>query len=98
MENITGKTDYGYLDKNISEVRSEIESAAEASGRQSGDVIFLAAVKSADTDEINYIHNVLGINDIGENRVQQLMSRYELLDKDELRIHFIGKLQRNKVK
>ncbi len=98
MENITGKTDYGYIDRNISEVRAEIKSAAEASGRRSGDITFLAAVKTADTDEINYIHNVLGINDIGENRVQQLMSRYGQLDKDNLRIHFIGKLQRNKVK
>lgn len=98
MENITGKTDYGYLDKNISEVRAEIKRAAETSGRPSEDITFLAAVKSADTDEINYIHNVLGIKDIGENRVQQLMSRYELLDKNDLRIHFIGKLQRNKVK
>ena len=76
MENITGKTDYGYIDRNISEVRAEIKSAAEASGRRSGDITFLAAVKTADTDEINYIHNVLGINDIGENRVQKLMSRY----------------------
>lgn len=98
MDNITGKNDYGYLDKNISEVRAEIKSAAEASGRSSEDITFLAAVKSADIDEINYIHNVLSINDIGENRVQQLMSRYDMLDKEDLRIHFIGKLQRNKVK
>jgi len=58
----------------------------------------LAAVKYADTDEINYLHKECGINDIGENRVQQLLERYDSIDKNGLRIHFIGKLQTNKVK
>lgn len=89
--------DYEYLDKNIAEVRAEIEAARAAAGR-TDDVLLLAAVKSADVGEINYIHRELGINDIGENRVQQLISRYDELDKGDLNIHFIGSLQSNKVK
>ena len=89
--------DRSYLDKNIGEVRAAMEKAKDASGRDGG-VLLLAAVKSADVDEINYIHNRLGINDIGENRVQQLLSRYDALDKDGLNLHFIGHLQTNKVK
>lgn len=85
--------DYSYLDRNIDSVRRDIDTACD--GRS---VVMLAAVKSAEVDEINYIHNELGVNDIGENRVQQLLSRYDALDKEGLRLHFIGHLQTNKVK
>jgi pyridoxal phosphate enzyme (YggS family) len=35
---------------------------------------------------------------VGENRVQQLTERYDSLDRDGMKIHFIGSLQTNKVK
>ena len=89
--------DYSYLDRNIGEVRAAIARACEGARREC-DVVMLAAVKGAEIDEINYIHNTLGVNDIGENRVQQLLARYDALDKDGLNIHFIGHLQTNKVK
>ena len=92
------KKDYSYLDRNVERIRNEIKDAADRSGRRVEDVTLMSAVKSADADEINYIHRVLGISDVGENRVQQLLERYELLDKEGLRIHFIGSLQTNKVK
>jgi pyridoxal phosphate enzyme (YggS family) len=91
------ENNYGYLDRNVSEIREKIE-AAKARRGEGGDVLLLAAIKSAETDEINYIHRELGICDVGENRVQQLLSRYDALDKEGLNIHFIGKLQSNKVK
>ena len=85
--------DYSYLDKNIGEVREAI--ASVCGGRE---VVMLAAIKSAEVDEINYIHKNLGVHDVGENRVQQLLSRYDALDKEGLNLHFIGHLQTNKVK
>lgn len=94
MENI----DYSYLDKNVGEIRENIKTSASRVGRSEKDVILMSAVKSADVGEINYIHKSLGVSDVGENRVQQLMERYDLLDKEGLRIHFIGSLQTNKVK
>ena len=89
--------DYGYLDRNVGEVRERIERARAASDFDN-DVVMVAAVKYADIGEINYLHDVLGVNDIGENRVQQLLEHYEGLNDKSVNIHFIGTLQTNKVK
>ena len=89
--------DFSYLDRNIAEVRARIESAKAEAGR-TDDITMVAAIKSGEVDEINYLHRSLGVNDVGENRVQQLLERYDRLDREGLRIHFIGHLQTNKVK
>ena len=91
--------EFGYLDRNVGDVRERIHAAEQRAGRERDSVLLLAAVKYAEIDEIEYLHSALGINDIGENRVQQLLEHYEKLgDKKELRWHFIGTLQTNKVK
>ena len=90
--------DLSYIDENVAAVRERIERAAKRSGRCAEDILLMAAIKSADADEVNYIHKKLGIHDVGENRVQQLTERYDKLDRDGLNIHFIGSLQTNKVK
>lgn len=92
------KMDLSYIDENVAAVRERIEGAAKRSGRRAEDVLLMAAIKSADSDEVNYIHQKLGIHDVGENRVQQLTERYDKLDREGLNIHFIGSLQTNKVK
>ena len=89
---------YSYLEKNLAFIRSEMREAERRSGRKMGETRLLAAVKSATTEEINYLTQMLGVKDIGENRVQQLLARYDALEKDGVRIHFIGGLQKNKVK
>jgi pyridoxal phosphate enzyme (YggS family) len=89
--------DYSYIDRNVADIRARMSAAAESCGRDA-DVMLLAAIKSADVGEIRYLHEALGVNDVGENRVQQLMERYEQIKSDSLNIHFIGKLQTNKVK
>ena len=90
--------DYSYIDRNVADIRERIKRAAEAAGRSDDEITLLAAIKSADVGEIRYIHEKLGINDVGENRVQQLLERYEQIKDDDLNIHFIGTLQTNKVK
>ncbi len=90
--------DYSYLDKNLELVKSRLKNAAEKCGRDPADILIMPAVKYADTAEINYLHTKLGVNDIGENRVQQLLERWDSLERDGLRVHFIGSLQTNKVK
>ena len=62
------------------------------------EVTILAATKTVDADRINYAINECGISDIGENRVQELVEKYDQIDKENVRIHFIGTLQTNKVK
>jgi pyridoxal phosphate enzyme (YggS family) len=90
---------FSYLDRNVGEIKERIANAARTAGRDPASVTLMAAIKSADAEEINYIHRHLGIRDVGENRVQQLLERWDKLEeRDELRMHFIGSLQTNKVK
>ena len=59
--------------------------------------LLLAATKTVPVEQINFVIRECGITDIGENRVQELLEKYDSLDKS-VRLHFIGRLQRNKVK
>lgn len=58
-------------------------------------VKIVAATKTRSAEEINALA-AYGITAMGENRVQELLSKYDELKMDE--IHFIGALQTNKVK
>ena len=89
---------FEYISHNAERIRSEIEAAAIKYGRDPKEITLLAAVKYADLNEINYLRTVAGINTLGENRVQQLLERYDGLNKENLSMHFIGSLQTNKVK
>lgn len=87
---------FEYIDKNLKRIKEAAEAAAARSPYgQKFDI--LLATKYASAEEINYVHS-LGIDKIGENRVQSLLEKYDKLDKEGLDIHFIGSLQRNKVK
>ena len=90
--------EYTYLDHNLARVRADLKRACEAGGYESDRVTLMAAIKSADVEEINYLHTVLGVTHVGENRVQALLEKWAALDKEKLRVHFIGSLQKNKVK
>ena len=89
---------FEYISRNVKRITGDIKNAAEKYGRNPEEITVLGAVKYADADEINYLHKTAGIKVIGENRVQQLLERYDRLDKEDLEIHFIGTLQANKVK
>ncbi len=89
--------DYSYLDRNVAGVRKKIEYAVSESEAHKQPTM-VAAVKYADIGEINYLCNELGVTDIGENRVQQLLEHYDGLENKDVNIHFIGTLQTNKVK
>lgn len=89
---------FEYISRNVKRITDDIKNAAEKYGRSADEITMLGAVKYADVDEINYLHKTAGVKVIGENRVQQLLERYDALDKEDLEIHFIGTLQANKVK
>lgn len=93
---MTEKSSTKIFDENFAEIEKLITEAAEKSGRKREDIILLAATKTVDVAVINHaIQN--GIAYIGENRVQEFLSKEELLDSAAHR-HFIGHLQTNKVK
>ena len=83
------------FDFNYQNVLERLKSAAEKSGRNKEEITLLAATKTVDADTVNYAIDK-GITHIGENRVQELLSKYELLK--PAHSHFIGHLQTNKVK
>lgn len=84
------------FDINFVAVTEKINSAALKSGRKPEDITLLAATKTVDSETINYAIRK-GISYIGENRVQELLSK-EAGVTEEVRKHFIGHLQSNKVK
>ena len=91
MEKLSAKE----FDSNLAEVTSRLESALIKSGKKREDIILLAATKTVDIDTINYALSK-GINYIGENKVQEFLSKEEEIN--PCHRHFIGHLQTNKVK
>ena len=84
------------LEESFKRVRDQIERASVAAGRTDRPLL-LAATKTVEPCRINYAVEHLGLTDIGENRVQELLEKYPYYDK-RAKLHFIGKLQKNKVK
>ncbi|MBQ0005685.1 MAG: YggS family pyridoxal phosphate-dependent enzyme [Clostridiales bacterium] len=69
--------------------------AAVRSGRAPEDVILMAVTKTRTADELNQVIDA-GATDIGENKVQEVMEKYDKVK--PVRWHLIGHLQTNKVK
>lgn len=82
---------------NYEEITGNIALAAEKSGRTAQDISFLAATKTVEPEIINYAIS-LGLKKIGENRVQELLSKYDEYDLAHADLQFIGHLQKNKVR
>lgn len=83
------------IKSNIEYINELKAKAAEESGRTGEDVLLVAVTKLHGPDEINEAIDA-GITDIGENKVQEIMDKYEKVK--PVRWHLIGHLQTNKVK
>ena len=88
--------DYGYISENIENIRKNIDAACKRSGRDPKDVLLLAVSKTVDVDRIKVAVDC-GLNSLGENRVQEIMEKYEPMG-ENVKWHLIGHLQTNKVK
>ncbi len=84
------------LADNLREVQENIRIACEKSGRRPEEVTLIAVSKTKPLPMLEEIYSA-GIRKFGENKVQELMDKYEALPKD-IEWHMIGHLQRNKVK
>lgn len=83
--------------ENVAQVRARIAQAALASGRKPEDITLVAATKMNDADRVKEAVTA-GVDVAGENRVQELLEKYEQGAYEGVPLHFIGTLQTNKVK
>lgn len=82
----------------LSKVRARIERAARVAGREPQTVRLLAVSKQQPAAAVRAAY-AAGQRDFGENYVQELLAKHEQLrDLPDLRLHFIGQLQRNKAR
>lgn len=81
---------------NIEKVQNIINKSSNKSKRDSKDIMLLAVTKMVDVDKVLEAIDC-GITDIGENKPQELVRKYEYIG-DKVRWHLIGSLQTNKVK
>ena len=80
---------------NITQVRRKIATAAARRGEEPGNITVVGVSKNVPVKRMNAAIRA-GITDIGENRVQEALKKY--FDVEPVSWHFIGHLQRNKVK
>lgn len=85
------------VEENLKIIRENLAEAAIRSGRAPEDITLMAVTKTVPVEVINHALS-LGIGYMGENRVQELNSKYDALEKEGKHIHLIGHLQTNKVK
>jgi pyridoxal phosphate enzyme (YggS family) len=81
--------------ENIEAIKGRMDEITVRSGREPGEVLLVAVTKTRTAEEINEAIDA-GITDIGENRVQEIMEKFEAVK--PVRWHMIGHLQTNKVK
>lgn len=84
------------LKENLEEVERRVQAACSRSGRDRSEVTLIAVSKTKPVEMLQEIYDC-GVRDFGENKVQELVDKYEVLPSD-IRWHLIGHLQRNKVK
>lgn len=84
-----------YIRENLNSVTESIRKAEKKSGRPAGSVKLIAVTKTYGADAINEAIDC-GVTDIGENRVQEIIEKYDRIK--PVRWHLIGHLQKNKVK
>lgn len=84
------------IKENLDQVRENIKMACEAAGRKNSDVTLIAVSKTKPVSMLMEAYEC-GCREFGENKVQELVDKYEVMPKD-IKWHMIGHLQRNKVK
>ncbi len=86
------------ISENLKHIRDDLASAAISSGRNPDDVRLMAVTKTVSVEYINHAITNCGIDLIGENKVQEYLSKKDSLVLNGVEKHLIGHLQTNKVK
>lgn len=89
------QTGFKEIEQNLKAIRYNTAEAMDKAGR-TDKVNIMAVTKTIPVEKINYAES-LGIDLLGENRVQEFLSKYESYSPRST-VHFIGTLQTNKIK
>ncbi len=84
------------ISENLRQVRALIEKKCSEVNRNPAEITIIAVSKNFGVNEINTVFNE-GIINFGENKAQELIQKYNELG-NKIKWHFIGNLQRNKVR
>lgn len=85
------------LEERAATIRQEVEVAATGAGRDPGGVTVVAVSKTFPRALVDAAYD-LGFRAFGENRVQEIRTKFEQPLPDDARVHLIGPLQTNKVR
>lgn len=85
------------IQQNIEDILKRVEKAANKVNKTKEDIKVIAVTKTVDASTAFEAYSA-GISSFGENRVQELDDKYEILKEHNIEWHMIGHLQKNKVK
>lgn len=85
------------IKENTNEIIKKVDEAAKRSNRKLEDITIISVTKTVGIDKINKVVDC-GITNLGENRVQELINKFDNLIDNNVKWHMIGHLQTNKVK
>lgn len=86
------------LQQNVEAVQKEVEQACKCSDRPLDDVTVICVTKSVDSETTKQVVD-LGYDHLAENRMENLIEKQDYLKEyRQIKWHFIGNLQRRKVK
>lgn len=86
-----------YLKENYESLISDIKETCEKAGRDYNDITLIAVSKTFPEEDIKIVKDA-GQMHFGENKVQELKSKFDILGSENINWHLIGHLQTNKVK
>jgi pyridoxal phosphate enzyme (YggS family) len=84
------------VQENLTQVEANIAAACKRAGRSRDEVTLIAVTKTKPVEMLQEAYD-WGSRNFGENKVQEIMDKYDKLPSD-IQWHIIGHLQRNKVK
>ena len=85
------------IERNVKNIRAEIARAASEAGRDPDEILLAAATKTNSAEAVRAAVKA-GVDICGENRVQEMLEKNALGAYDGVPLHFIGHLQKNKVR
>jgi len=88
---------YDHISENLVELKKKIAEVCKRSSRNPDEISIVAVSKTFPAEALNSAVE-FGQADLGENRVQELLQKHELLNQVPIKWHLVGHLQSNKVR